>query len=251
MTARLEIAVAAPHAARIAVQHGADRVELSAALELGGVTPSQALVEQTLEACAETHVLVRCRAGDFVYDADEVALMRAEAAAVVRAGAAGVVIGALTPDGGLDLDATRAVADAALTVRDVEITVHRAIDASRDPVRAAADLAHSALRPARILTSGGHEAAGEGAAVIAAMAQAAPGIEIMAGGGVTAATIPTLLAAGAAAVHLSAKRRERDHLTIDAALVASARRAVDAHNARDRRNAMPQTNTDAPAARHS
>ncbi|HEY0248079.1 MAG TPA: copper homeostasis protein CutC [Gryllotalpicola sp.] len=233
MSTRLEIAVTSDAAAAVAVAQGADRVELCVALELGGVTPSQGLVEATLDTGAETHVLVRSRPGDFVYDAEEIALMAREAAAIARAGAAGVVIGALTPAGGLDLAAIGAMADAARTVRpDIVITIHRAVDASTDPMRAASALAASGLAPTRILSSGGREAAGDGAATLAGMVAAAGPIQVMAGGGVTIASIPTLLSAGVAAVHLSAKRRIGDHLALDAGLVASARREIDAHSPR-------------------
>lgn len=227
MRPQLEIAVASDAAARLADAHGADRVELSTALELGGVTPSQALTEATLETGAETHVLVRCRAGDFVYDDDELRLMCREAAALVRAGAAGVVVGALDEAGELDLAAIERMSDAARAVNPaVAITVHRAVDASADPVRCARSLAASGIRPRRILTSGGRAAAGEATAVIAQMVAAAGPIEVMAGGGVTIAAIPALVATGVAAVHLSAKRRERDHWSIDPTLVTAARAAL-------------------------
>jgi len=228
MTALLEIAVTSDAAAARARAQGADRVELCTALELGGVTPSQAAIEATVDSGAETHVLVRSRAGDFVYDDDEVRLMCREAADVVRAGAAGVVIGALDAAGELDLAAIERMTDAARAVRaEISITVHRAVDASADPVRSAARLAASALRPTRILTSGGRAAAGDAVDVIARMVAAAGAIQVMAGGGVTIGAIPHLVAAGAAAVHLSAKRRERDHWSLDPAVVAAARRALD------------------------
>jgi copper homeostasis protein len=228
VTVALEIAVASAAGARAALEGGADRVELSAALETGGITPSQGLVEAVLETGGETHVLVRSRPGDFVYDADELALMRREARAVVAAGAAGVVIGALTAGGALDLDAIAAMADAARAVRpDVAVTIHRAIDASADPVREAGRLAGSPLAPTRVLTSGGRPSAPEGAGVIAAMVAAAGGIQVMSGGGVSAATIPMLVGAGVAAVHLSAKRRQHDHWVTDGGLVAAARAALD------------------------
>jgi copper homeostasis protein len=224
----LEIAVASDAGARLALAHGADRVELSAALELDGITPSQGLVDAVLATGAEVHVLVRCRPGDFVYDDDELRLMRREARAVVAAGARGVVIGALTEDGSLDLAAIAALADAAREVRaDVAVTVHRAIDASTDPVREAERLAASSIGPTRVLTSGGRPTALAGADVIAAMAAAAPDIEIMSGGGVDAAAVGTLAAVGVAAVHLSAKRPRRGTWAVDPSLVAAARAAVD------------------------
>ena len=145
---QLEIAVTSATAAAQAIGHGADRVELCVALETGGVTPSQALVEATLATGAESHVLVRSRPGDFLYEPDEVALMAQEAATLVRAGVHGVVIGALTEAHTLDLSAMRIMADAARAVRaDVSVTIHRCIDASRDPIEAATALAADRHRP--------------------------------------------------------------------------------------------------------
>jgi len=220
----LEIAVTSAAAAAAAIAHGADRVELCTALEVGGVTPSQATVDATLAVCADTHVLVRSRPGDFVYDADEIAQMASDAAAIAEQGAAGVVIGALRPDGRLDLDAITRMGDAARAARpDVAITVHRAIDACISHVGGVEDLLGSGLPITRILTSGGAAAAGEGVVTIADMVGAAGGrIQIMAGGGVTLATIPALVAAGVDAVHMSAKRSRRDHFTMDPELVEAA-----------------------------
>ena len=44
------------------------RIELCSALELGGLTPSSGLIKQCVQIPeAETHVMIRPRAGDFVY----------------------------------------------------------------------------------------------------------------------------------------------------------------------------------------
>jgi copper homeostasis protein len=105
--------------------------------------------------------------------------------------------------------------------------VHRAVDASADPIGAVDDLLDAGLPVTRILTSGGADAAGDAAATIAAMvAGAGRRIQIMAGGGVTTATIPDLLAAGVDAIHLSAKRSRRDHFVLDSEVVAAARALV-------------------------
>lgn len=224
----LEIAVTTASAAGAALAGGADRVELCTALELGGVTPSQAVVEATLEVGIGTHVLVRARAGDFVYDTDEITQMAREATIVTAQGAAGVVVGALRQDGRLDLEAIARIAGAARTARsDVAVTVHRAVDAGIDPVAAVTELRGSGLNVTRVLTSGGAVAAGDGIATIAGMVAAADGgIEIMAGGGVTVATIPALVAAGVDAIHMSAKRPRRDHFTLDHRLVEAARSLI-------------------------
>ncbi|MFJ4437549.1 copper homeostasis protein CutC [Streptomyces sp. NPDC088923] len=243
----LEIAVTSAAGARIAREHGADRVELCTGLELGGLTPSAALVEAVAAVGTPVQVLVRCRPGDFVHDAEEIALMTAEVRSVIASGARGVVIGALTAEGTLDVEAVARLRDAAReTDPAAEVTLHRAIDVSADPVAAAALL--PALGLTRVLTSGGAPAAGQGLDRLAAMAAAAPGVRVMAGGGVRPADIPALLATGADAVHLSAKRRapvrggaawvplgassasaEQDtHFVTDAEVVAKARRALDA-----------------------
>ncbi|HEY3503757.1 MAG TPA: copper homeostasis protein CutC [Actinocatenispora sp.] len=197
----LEIAVTAPAGARVAAGAGADRVELCSALELGGLTPSDALVAAVAATGLPTHVLVRCRPGDFCYDADEVALMAAEVRAAVAAGASGVVVGALTTDGALDTAAVRRFVDAA---GPVEVTLHRAVDQTADPVAAAAAAYELGVR--RVLTSGGAAVAADGVATIGRMVRAVPGIEVMAGGGVRPADVARLADAGVAAVHLSAKR---------------------------------------------
>ncbi|GAA3001980.1 copper homeostasis protein CutC [Streptomyces drozdowiczii] len=243
----LEIAVTSPAGARAARENGADRVELCTALELGGLTPSAGLVEAVAAEGLPVQVLVRCRPGDFVHDAEELALMAAEVRSVIASGAAGVVIGALTADGALDTDAVARLADAARAQgRPVEVTLHRAVDQSADPVATAALLPSLGLT--RVLTSGGAPAAAEGLATIAAMAAAAPEVDVMAGGGVRLADIPALVSAGAASVHLSAKARaprrpgsawvplgaggssaELDtHFVTDPGVVAQARRALDA-----------------------
>ncbi|MFD8690858.1 copper homeostasis protein CutC [Streptomyces sp. NPDC059651] len=248
MTARpaLEIAVTSPAGARTARENGADRVELCSALELGGLTPSAALVEAVAAEGLPVQVLVRCRPGDFVHDAEEIALMAAEVRSVIASGAAGVVIGALTADGALDSVAVARLADAARGAgRPVEVTLHRAVDQSADPVATAALLPSLGLT--RVLTSGGAPAAADGLAAIAAMVTAAPGVQVMAGGGVRLADIPALLSAGVASVHLSAKTRaprrpggtwiplgaggasaEQDtHFVTDPEVVARARRALE------------------------
>jgi copper homeostasis protein len=239
----LEIAVVSAAGAVVARDGGADRIELCAALELGGVTPSQGLVEAAVATGIPVHALVRSRPGDFVYDADEVATMLREIRAIAAAGVAGVVVGALDADGALDVPGIERFAAAAREVApDVEVTVHRAIDRAADPVAAAAVLPR--LGVTRVLTSGGAPTAPEGTTTLAAMVLAAGDVQVQAGGGVTPTDIPALAATGLAAVHLSAKRpaipattadsavrmgsRDDDGYSVtDPAVVAAARRAVD------------------------
>ncbi|MDN5797380.1 MAG: copper homeostasis protein CutC [Intrasporangium sp.] len=249
----LEIAVASPSGAGAARVGGADRVELCAGLELGGLTPSQALVEQAVDTGIPVHVLIRCRPGGFTYDGDEVALMVREAVTVLDAGARGVVVGALTAEGGLDGEAVSRLVTAARTVReDTEITFHRAVDHATDPVGLVAELAGLGID--RVLSSGGAANAADGAATLARLLDVAGPVQVMAGGGVRIEDLPALAAVGVHAIHLSAKRPVLAHLTggvplgvadeqgsagvshytTDQALVATARRALEDWASRSR-----------------
>ncbi|MCU1529521.1 MAG: copper homeostasis protein CutC [Frondihabitans sp.] len=205
VTTALEIAVASPAGARAALEGGADRVELCVGLELGGLTPSQGLIEAVALGGLPAHVLIRPRPGDFAFDSDDVALMERETRAAVSSGAAGVVIGALTATGELDVAVVeRLVAAAHSTRAGATVTFHRAIDQAVDPVALVRALA--GLGVDRVLTSGSASRAIDGATTLARVVEAAGSVEVMAGGGVSPADIPALVELGVDAVHLSAKR---------------------------------------------
>lgn len=111
-SARLEVCVEHSAGARSAILAGAPRLELCASLADGGLTPSAGLLAHVLSLAATSagggvavHVLVRPRAGGFVYGPDELDVMVQDVEAVRRAGAAGVVVGALTSEGEVDLPA--------------------------------------------------------------------------------------------------------------------------------------------------
>ncbi|MGB4135768.1 MAG: copper homeostasis protein CutC, partial [Microbacterium sp.] len=154
----------------------------------------------------EVHVLVRPRAGGFRYDADERELIRRDIRHSIARGAAGVVIGCQDATGALDRDALAGFADAA---GDASVTLHRVIDVTPSPVDALRTARELGLR--RVLTSGGASAAIDGLDVLRGLvAEAAGGIEVMAGSGVTAANVATIAATGVDAVHFSAKRAVAD-----------------------------------------
>jgi len=203
---QLEIAVQDVPGARLAARYGAARIELCCALQMGGLTPSQGLLNSVHQAHPELpiHVLIRPRPGDYVYDAATVELMKAEISACREGGATGVVIGALTAAGAVDVPVTKALIAAA---RGLHITFHRAIDHLGDDAAIAAVVLLADLGVSRILTSGGASRAGDGAKRLAAMHEAGGGrLTIMAGGGVDIADFPTFFALGINDVHMSAKR---------------------------------------------
>ena len=208
----LEVCVDSTASALAAKRGGAHRLELCADLIVGGTTPSLALLRQVKAATGlPVRALLRPRFGDFCYDSYELAQMEQCAAELVAAGADGIVTGALTPDGALDVDALRPVYAAATRAaqaagRPVALTLHRAFDVCRDPF-AALDAAKQ-LGLATILTSGQAASAPAGAQLLRALVAAAgQQIEILAGAGVNADNIPQLAAGtGVHAFHLSGKK---------------------------------------------
>lgn len=181
---------------------GAQRVELCASPWEGGTTPSAGLVEQVLkETSLEIHAMVRPRGGDFVYDETEKQTMLAEARSLIAQGVHGIVVGALKPNGDVDVAFMREFRKIA---GDRELTCHRAIDVSRDPIQMMEELISLGFN--RILTSGGKNKALDGLENIAALVQVAKGrIQIMAGSGVNPVNCLDFVQIGVNAVHLSAR----------------------------------------------
>ena len=206
----LEIAVDGPAGARTAFAGGADRVELCQALAAtGGLTPSGATVDAVLAVAGDPSrvaVLVRPRVGGFVYTAEEVELVAADVADVVRRGAGAVVVGALTTDGTVD---RRALERWRTAAGGAKLVFHRAIDTVPEPAALVDDLVGSGV--SRVLTSGGAARSIDGVETLRALAETAAGrLQIMAGGGVRVEDVPALVDCGVDAIHLSARTPSGD-----------------------------------------
>ena len=169
-----------------ACRGGADRLELCANLSIGGTTPSPSLFQQVRRDCpVKVNVLIRPRFGDFLYSEMELEEMREEIRRFRDLGANGVVIGVLTPEGDLDAGAMTRLMDCA---GEMDVTLHRAFDMTRDPLAALESAVRLGCRT--ILTSGQAKDAPSETEVLKALhAQAAGRIHIMAGGGVRKETI--------------------------------------------------------------
>ncbi|MFE3837419.1 copper homeostasis protein CutC [Pseudogemmobacter sonorensis] len=180
----------------LAADNGADRIELCAALALGGLTPSAGLMDLAVASPLPTMAMIRPRAGDFVWSAAERRAMRAEIRAARAAGLAGVVIGASLPDGRLD-DET--LAELLAEAAGLDVTLHRAIDLCPDPAEAMETCARLGIR--RVLSSGGAATAAAGVARLKAMAR--PGITVMPGAGIDAGNLRDLARLALREVHAS------------------------------------------------
>ena len=188
-------------AALAAESAGAGRVEVCDFRADGGLTPAPALIRACRERLAiPVCALVRPAAGGFVHDRAAARATLADLAAMRRAGADAVVVGALTADGAVDEAFMRAALDEA---EITPVVFHRAFDRAADQGAALESLA--SLGIGRVLTSGGAATAGEGAAALGRLvAQSAGRLTILAGGGVTPESAATLVRdAGVRQVHAS------------------------------------------------
>jgi copper homeostasis protein len=204
-TPLLEICVETLPEALLAVDAGAQRLEVCAAMSESGTTPSIGLVAAILEYVhVPVFVMVRPRGGDFTFDEHELDVMRRDIDALKRAGAHGIVSGALEPSGEIDRDATRSLLD---TAAPLPFTFHRAFDLAPELERALETL--RSLGVGRVLTSGGASSALVGAGAIARLArQTGNSMMLVAGGGVRAAHVAELIRnSGVTEVHARPTRR--------------------------------------------
>jgi len=200
----LEICVDSYDSVKAAVAGGADRLELCAALSVGGLTPYAALL-QDIRSFSDIPVrcLMRPRAGDFLYTRQEISMMARQIKVLRKNGASGFVIGCLTPEGELaPMEELMAAAGG------LPLTLHRCIDVSRNPAetyRQAAKLGFDT-----VLTSGAAANATAGRETIArliALRDEIGGPEVLIGAGVNARVIEAFRreVPGARAFHMSGK----------------------------------------------
>ncbi|MCE1156855.1 MAG: copper homeostasis protein CutC [Bacteroidales bacterium] len=173
-----------------AQEGGAHRVELCAALPEGGTTPSYGEIIQARELLTTTrlHVIIRPRAGDFLYSQLEIRSMLHDIELCRKAGVDGVVFGCLTPGGDIDMPLMRRLMAAS---EGLSVTFHRAFDMTCDPRKALEDII--GLGCDRILTSGQQPTAYEGMQLLSELQQQAAGrIILLAGSGVNPSNIRSI-----------------------------------------------------------
>lgn len=179
----IEICTNSRQSATHAAAGGAKRIELCSQLEVGGTTPT----EEDIRYCVHqlglrTHVLVRPRAGNFVYTEPEFEQICREVEMCHQCQAHAVVVGFLTPDGFIDEVRTRQIVRMAFPM---EVTFHRAFDEIQQPPLEALE---AIIRCGchRLLTSGCRPNALEGADTIRQLVERSAGrITILAGAGIT------------------------------------------------------------------
>jgi copper homeostasis protein len=190
---KVEICVGDVASALAAEAGGAHRVELCDNLAVGGTTPSAGTIAESCRLLSiPVHVLIRPRSGDFVYSEPEIAVMRHDIAVAKALGAAGVVLGVLTPEGAIDRDQTEPLIALA---RPLCITFHKAFDQTPAPLECLDTLIEMGVE--RVLSSGGRPTALEGVETLAQLVDRGRGrITIMAGGRLDIANLETVIRRG-------------------------------------------------------
>ena len=172
-----------------AVAAGAERIELCDNLAVCGTTPSYGVIKETADYLKDTKTtlasMIRPRGGNFIYNSIELRIMESDILKAIEAGTNELVFGALTDDNSLDLEALETLVIAS---QGLPITFHMAFD------EIPSDLQKSALDELitlgfdKILMHGDSLDKPINTAKIAELVSYAAGrIQILAGGGVSAA----------------------------------------------------------------
>ncbi len=187
-----EICVDSVAGVRAAKDAGADRVELCGDLLEGGITPSRGMIQKARSVGdIGLNVMIRPRGGDFLFDADEFAVMEADIDTAKTEGADGVVIGLLLANGEIDVARTKALIAQA---RPLSVTFHRAFDMTPNPFEALETLI--GLGAERVLTSGQEASVLEGLPLVTELVRrAGERIIVMPGGGITARNVERIVSA--------------------------------------------------------
>ena len=205
MQLTFEISIDSVQSALNAQAAGADRVELCSGLAEGGTTPSIGMIKSVRQSIdIQMFVIIRPRGGDFLYTKEEFEIMCNDILEAKKYGTDGIVSGALTPEGEIDMEKTKKMIELAYPL---PFTFHRAFDMCRNQLIALEQLIE--LKAARILTSGQRNSAEEGIPLLKDLVKKAENkITIMPGAGINIDNIITLISeTKAKEYHFSGKKK--------------------------------------------
>lgn len=230
----LEVAVSNVDDAVAAWSRGADRLELNAALELGGLTPPAGLVHAVRASVPIPIIaMIRPRAAGFTYSDREIDLMCDEIGRMGDAGVDGCAVGALHYDGSIHAGA---VARFRSRIGTGTFVFHRAFDVSGYPSLALPRLID--LGVDRVMTSGGAMSAEMGIPRIRSLREIAGArLEILPAAGIGPHNAATVLAdTGCRQLHGTFRMNGHDpagpvaspeYVRLDEVLVADMRSVLD------------------------
>jgi len=192
----VEICVEDALGVRRARDGGADRIEICTDLSCGGLTPAFDEVAAALEVAPAggVQVLVRPRPGDFVHTREEVDRIASDIVTLASIGRGasvplGFVVGVITRDGQIDVDAAARLRDVA---EDAPLTFHRGFDQVVDQDRGLDVLME--LGYDRVLTTGGDPAVAQPGALARLVERGGDDIIILVSGGLRAHNVAEVVA---------------------------------------------------------
>ena len=201
MKKKLEIACFNKRSALIAQGAGADRIELSLNYNVGGLSPTEQLILAVKdETNVPLHVLIRPRAGNFVYSEQELTQMKQSLEFCRNNQVQGVVFGVLTVEGEINTNACKILSQYA---KPMKVCFHRAIDECTNKQKAFEQLIEMGFDA--ILTSGGEKDAVSGLRNILHWQQEfGNNIAIIPGGGLRSSNLSRVIKSNCEFYHSSA-----------------------------------------------
>jgi len=188
---------------------GANRIELCQNLEVGGLTPNKKEIKQALNILnIPTRILIRPRAGSFIFSEEEQLKMIADINFCKEIGCEGVVIGALNNDRSINIEQTKEMAQVA---KPMHITFHRAFDEANNIKQNLEDVI--ACGCDSLLTSGQSTNVINGISNLKNLIQMANNrIQILAGNGVNHTNVEMLYKIGIRRFHLSGSKTNKNSI---------------------------------------
>lgn len=201
MSLLLEIACFDPSSAIHAQSAGADRIELCEKYSVGGITPSfETILQVRKKITVPLHVLIRPRAGDFIFRAQEKEAIKSCISFCRENNIDGIVTGALNADKTVD---EKFMTEIIKLASPMPVNFHRAIDECYDLDETMKLLITIGIK--RVLTSGGEKNASSGINRLKSLHDKfGSQISIMPGGNVRSANIKALMETGCKEFHTSA-----------------------------------------------
>lgn len=183
---KLEIACCNLDSVIAANNGGASRIELFENLPNGGCTPSYGMIKKSKEVSSiPIYVMIRPRAGGFVYNRDELDIMQNDIEICKQLKVDGIVFGVLDENKHIDTDKCKELLK---LWNNKSATFHRAVDITMDLDKSIRSIIELGFE--RVLTSGGKTTAIEGVDTILNMNRKYKDkISVMAGSGITSGNV--------------------------------------------------------------
>lgn len=201
----IEVCVESLEAAEIAIDAGADRIEINSNLAADGLTPDfKILPILTRQYATPIVAMLRPHANGFIYSAADRKRIEEDCLRLLECEVAAIAFGALNSNGELDLPLIERIQELA---RGRELVLHRAFDLLVDQFQALDQLIE--LGVPRVLTSGGAPSAEAGMDQLRRLVDHSRGrIEVLPAAGIHLHNAQRILTyTGCSQVHGTFKRR--------------------------------------------